>query len=185
MIKGFMTKGALIDYVNKLNEYDRFKFNSDLISYINYGNFWYLHNRAKIIELLYGFKEERQLIVGIKNQASDAMKIGEPKFLYLGINVEYTPEETIDLYNKYLEIVYKNTFYFTKVYTISHMFEAMAFDGFFPDVEGVVTGTYNGRHQGFKKDELVKKYVNMILSIDSTFDSEWTLLKKFDTYKLG
>ncbi len=42
MIKGFMTKGALIDYVNKLNEYDRFKFNSDLISYINYGNFWYL-----------------------------------------------------------------------------------------------------------------------------------------------
>ena len=56
------------------------------------------------------------------------------------------------------------------------MFEAMAFDGFFPDVEGVVTGTYNGRHKGLKKDELVKKYVNMILSIDATFESEWTLI---------
>jgi hypothetical protein len=64
------------------------------------------------------------------------------------------------------------------------MFEAMAFDGFFPDVEGVVTGTYNGRHKGFKKDELLKKYVNMILSIDATFESEWTMLKKFDAYKL-
>ena len=36
-----------------------------------------------------------------------------------------------------------------------------------------------------KTKELVKKYVNMILSIDATFDSEWTLLKKFDTYKLS
>ena len=184
MIKGFMMKSDLSNYLNKLDDYARLKFNFDLISYINYGNFWYLHNRAKIIELLYGYKEERQLIVGVKNQASEAMKIGEPKFIYSNFKYEYTLEETIDLYNKYLEIVYKNTFYFTKIYTVSHMFEAMAFDGFFPDVEGVITGTYNGRHKGFKKDELLKKYVNMILSIDATFESEWTMLKKFDAYKL-
>ena len=34
------------------------------------------------------------------------------------------------------------------------------------------------------KDELVKKYVNMILNISTAFDSEWSMLRKFDSYKL-
>jgi len=184
MIKGFMSRQDLTEYVNKLDDYAKYKFNLDLINFINYGNYWYLHNKANVIELLYGIKDERTLIVGIKDQASEAMKIGEPRFMYAQIRVNYSTEETIDLYNKYLEIVYKNTFYFAEIYTISRIFETMAFNDLFPEVEGIVTGTYNGRHKGYKRDELVKKYVNMILNISTTFDSEWSMLRKFDSYKL-
>lgn len=55
---------------------------------------------------------------------------------------------------------------------------------FFPDVEGVITGVYNGRHKGYSRDELLKKYISIILNINSTFDSEWVTLRKFDLYKL-
>ena len=54
------------------------------------------------------------------------------------------------------------------------MFDTMAFNcSFFPDVDGIITGVYNGRHKGYSRSELLKKYVNIILNINSTFDSEF------------
>jgi hypothetical protein len=185
MIKSFMTESGLIDYINKLEPYDKDSFIIELIDYINYGNYWYLYNKSRIIEMIYETNDEKAMIIGIERLAQEAMVIGKPKFMNVSLRIDHSESEIINLYNKYLDIVYRNTFYFIKIYTISTMFDTMAFNcSFFPDVDGIITGVYNGRHKGYSRSELLKKYVNIILNINSTFDSEWVSLRKFDLYKL-
>ncbi len=53
MIKGFMTKSALLDYINHELYYGRNKFASELIDNINYLTSKYQEYKAKVYRALY------------------------------------------------------------------------------------------------------------------------------------
>ena len=187
MIKGFMAKRALLDYINHLGDYDRKEFAEELKDNIHYLSAKYQEYKALIYESLYSSLDDiKYLILHIEDIAEEALK---PKAIEaLDIHMEetiYSNEEILDLYNKYLEIVYKSTMYFTQVLSIARMFAAMAFDcGDFPTVIGIVTGTYNGKHNGFDVKELKTKFCNMLFDLTNKYDDEWVKLKRFDLYRL-
>ena len=187
MIKGFMTKRALLDYINPLGDYDRKEFAEELKDNIYYLSAKYQEYKAEIYESLYSSLDDiKYLILHIEDIANEALK---PKAIEaLDIHMEesiYSNEEILDLYNKYLEIVYKSTMYFTQVFSIARMFASMAFDcGEFPMVIGIVTGTYNGKHNGFDVKELKTKFCNMLFDLTNKYDDEWVKLKRFDLYRL-
>ena len=187
MIKGFMTKSALFDYINHLNDYERKEFAKELKDNIYYLSAKYQEYKALIYESLYTSLDDiKYLILHIEDIANEALK---PKVIEaLDIHMEetiYSNEEILDLYNKYLEIVYKSTMYFTQVFSIARMFSSMAFNcGDFPMVIGVVTGTYNGKNNGFDLKELKTKFFNMLFDLTNKYDDEWIKLNRFDLYRL-
>lgn len=187
MIKGFMTKGALLDYIGHKHYYSRNEFVFELIDSINYLTAKYQEYKAKIYKALYDeFEDDKYGILFIGRLAEEALQPTDIKKLdYHDNESDYTDEEVIKLYNEYLEIAYKSTIYFTRIHTISFMFDSMAYDcNKFPEVIGVVTGTYNGKHNGYDRKELQTKFFNMILDLNNNFDDEWVKLNKFDLYKL-
>ena len=129
MIKGFMTKSALLDYINYLEDYERKKFAEELKDNIHYLSAKYQKYKALIYEYLYTSLDDiKYFILHIEDIANEAL---QPKAIEaLDIHMEesiYSNEEILDLYNKYLEIVYKSTMYFTQVFSIARMFASMAF----------------------------------------------------------
>ena len=187
MIKGFMTKNALLDYINHHEYYARGEFANELIDNINYLTAKYQEYKAKIYKALYTeFSDEKWGIIHIGELAIEALKPNGIKSLDIHIDEsERGNEELIDLYNKYLEIAYKSTIYFTQIFSISRMFDTMAFNcNEFPEVLGIVTGTYNGKNNGYDRKEMQSKFFNMILDLNNNFDEEWVKLNKFDLYKL-
>jgi hypothetical protein len=187
MIKGFMTKSALLDYINHELYYGRNKFVFELIDNINYLTSKYQEYKAKVYKALYDkFDDDKYGILFISKIAEEALKPTEVKPLDIhDRDSEYTNEEIIKLYNDYLEIAHKSTIYFTRIHTISFMFSAMGYDcDQFPEVLGIITGTYNGKNNGYDRKELQTKFFNMILDLNNNFDDEWVKLNKFDLYKL-
>ena len=187
MIKGFLTKNALLDYINYDEYYARGEFADELIDNINYLNAKYQEYKAKIYKALYTeFSDEKWGIIHIGELAIEALKPNSIKTLDIHIEEsERSNEEIVNLYNDYLEIANKSTIYFTRIYSISRMFDAMAFNcNEFPEVTGIVTGTYNGKHGGYDRKEMQSKFFNMILDLNNNFDDEWIKLNKFEVYKL-
>lgn len=187
MIKVFMTKNALLDYINHDEYYARGKFADELIDNINYLTAKYQEYKAKIYKALYTeFSDEKWGIIHIGELAIEALKPNSIKTLDIHIEEsERSNEEIVNLYNDYLEIANKSTIYFTRIYSISRMFDAMAFNcNEFPEVTGIVTGTYNGKHGGYDRKEMQSKFFNMILDLNNNFDDEWIKLNKFEVYKL-
>lgn len=187
MIKGFITKNALLDYINHHEYYARGELAAELIDNINYLTAKYQEYKAKIYKALYTeFNDDKYGVLFIERLAEEALKPTEIKPLDIyNTEAEYTNEEIIKLYNDYLDIAYKSTIYFTRIYTISLMFDSMAYDcGQFPDVIGIVTGTHNGKHNGYDRKELQTKFFNMILDLNNNIDDEWIKLNKFEVYKL-
>jgi len=187
MIKGFMSKNTLLDYINHDEYYARGKFADELIDNINYLTAKYQEYKAKIYKALYTeFSDEKWGIIHIGELAIEALKPNSIKALDIHIEEsERSNEEIVNLYNDYLEIANKSTIYFTRIYSISRMFDAMAFNcNEFPEVTGIVTGTYNGKHGGYDRKEMQSKFFNMILDLNNNFDDEWIKLNKFEVYKL-
>lgn len=185
MIKGFMTENELMNYYNTLSLEERNRFIYELMSFTNYANYMFLYNKAMIISKIYEHIDERQIISEIEKIAKDSMKLKNVKIINKGFSYNYPKSNVVDIYNNYLEIIYKSTLFFNEIYSISSMFNSMAFNGsFYPETEGVITGVYNGVHKGYSRNELMSKYTNIILNINSTFNNEWISLKKFDLYKL-
>ncbi len=187
MIKGFMTKNALLDYKNHDQYYGRSKFAFELIDNINYLTSKYQEYKAKIYKALYDeFSDDKSGIITIGRIAMEALKPTDVKSLDIhDRDYEYSNDEIIKLYNDYLEISHKLTIYFARIHTISFMFSAMAYDcDPFPEVLGIVTGTYNGKNNGYDRKELQTKFFNMILDLNNNFDEEWIRLNKFELYKL-
>ena len=182
-----MTKNALLDYINHDEYYARGKFADELIDNINYLTAKYQEYKAKIYKALYTeFSDEKWGIIHIGELAIEALKPNSIKALDIHIEEsERSNEEIINLYNDYLEIANKSTIYFTRVYSISRMFDAMAFNcNEFPEVTGIVTGTYNGKHGGYDRKEMQSKFFNIILDLNNNFDDEWIKLNKFEVFKL-
>lgn len=187
MIKGFMKKKDLLDYLNQLGSYQRKDFIIELIEYTNYLSARYLEYKSKIYNALYeNFDDDKYGILSIETLSKKALEHKNPKKLnYDHSKIEYSDNLVVDLYNNYLEIVYKSTTYFSRAYTISNMFATMAYAcGDFPIVEGVIVGVYGGKYGERSRNELQNKFFNMILVLNNTFDNEWIILNKFDLYKL-
>lgn len=187
MIKGFNTRNSLIDYVNELNDVERKGFINDLINYKNYLNEKYKAYRSRVLCALYDkFYDDKVGILEIYELSRKALNTDkEIKLNNINIKREYNNEEVCNIYNEYLEIVYKLTEYFSRIYSVASMFAGMAYRLFdFPPVESVITGTYNGPCESYDVKELVNKFISQITNIDNIFEDEWNRFNKKSLYKL-
>ena len=112
MIKGFMTKSALLDYINHELYYGRNKFVFELIDNINYLTSKYQEYKAKVYKALYDkFDDDKYGILFISRIAEEALKPTEVKPLDIhDRDSEYTNEEIILLIKSFDKLSSINEF---------------------------------------------------------------------------
>ena len=184
MIKAFIREKELLDYYHKLNKKERSVFLKKLYNATIYANAWYLNKKSEIIKTLYDFNE-KIVILKIEEIARGSLKITWPSANQLVASNNCSNKELISLYNNYIEIIYKITFYFFKIYNVAKLYEKLTYgDGDYPDVDPIIVGVCNKKKYGYDKMKLTAKFSSIILDIDSNFEKEWNDLKKYEVYKL-
>jgi len=214
MIYEFKNKEELITRYNEKLDYNgKYEFVRELIDNINNMNKRF--NLYRNMILLENDNSSKAVILKTSLYAKDALDLTKPfdgnkkseyitpvmlesidrDIVTLNNEMNYTNNELVELYNKFLELVYKSIHYFSKILSISHVFAVSLFGtaaGCLYDYEKkpIIKSPECLGHMFYSACEEEQKkiennYKKLLSNIDESFEEEWNKIKKYMPCKLN